>query len=69
MIEGRKKAKNSFSVLSPDVAKFNPARAVEQFPSSPSPQPALEMFLQLPETMPAKGTGEEINHRNCLYSP
>lgn len=35
-MEGRNKAKKSFSVLSPDMAKFNPTSAVGQFSSSPS---------------------------------
>ena len=55
MMEGRNKTKNSFSVLSPDVAKFNP-ESVPLF--TLPPRLALEVFLQLPETMPAQGTGE-----------
>lgn len=59
MMEETNKAKNLFSVCSLDVAKFNPALAVELFPSSPSiPSPALELFLQLSETMPAQETEE-----------
>lgn len=58
MMESRNKAKNSFSVLIPDVAKFNPLSAAEQFPSSPSPPSQLWKCLQLPEMMPTQGTRE-----------
>lgn len=59
MMEDTNKTKNSFSVCSLDVAKFNSALAVELFLSSPSiPWPVLELFFQLSETMPAQETGE-----------